>query len=91
MRNTCPVFKHEGGSIIMVCECREGLGSQEYCMLIREGHTVDAFMAHHCQPANFEIDQWCLQTTYHWQRRKTFMFIPLIWRKKRSKPLGLPK
>jgi nickel-dependent lactate racemase len=54
----------EGGSIIMVCECREGLGSQEYCALVREGHSVNEFMAHRCKPENFEIDQWCLQTTY---------------------------
>jgi len=54
----------EGGSIIMVCECREGLGSQEYCELVREGRSVDDFMAHRCIPENFEIDQWCLQTTY---------------------------
>ncbi len=54
----------DGGSIIMVCECREGLGSQEYCALVREGLTTDEFMAHRCRPENFEIDQWCLQTTY---------------------------
>jgi nickel-dependent lactate racemase len=54
----------EGGSIIMVCECREGLGSQEYCALVREGRSVDEFMAYRCKPENFEIDQWCLQTTY---------------------------
>jgi nickel-dependent lactate racemase len=54
----------EGGSIIMACECREGLGSKEYCALVREGRSVDQFMAHRCKPENFEIDQWCLQTTY---------------------------
>lgn len=54
----------EGGSIIMVCECREGLGSQEYRALVREGRSVDEFMAYRCKPENFEIDQWCLQTTY---------------------------
>lgn len=48
----------------MVCECREGLGSQEYCALVREGRSVDDFMMHRCKPENFEIDQWCLQTTY---------------------------
>jgi len=54
----------EGGSIIMACECREGLGSSEYCELVREGCSADEFMNQRCNPDNFEIDQWCLQTTY---------------------------
>ena len=53
-----------GGSIIMTCECREGLGSAEYCGMVKEGRSADEFMAHCCIPENFVIDQWCLQTTY---------------------------
>jgi lactate racemase len=53
-----------GGSIIMACECREGLGSQEYCSMIRKGHSADDFFSHYRKPENFVIDQWCLQTTY---------------------------
>ena len=53
-----------GGSIIMTCECREGLGSSEYCEMVREGRSVEDFVAHCCLPENFKIDQWCLQTTY---------------------------
>ena len=54
----------EGGAIIIACECREGLGSKEYCELVREGRSTDDFVAHCCKPENFKIDQWCLQTTY---------------------------
>ncbi len=54
----------EGGSIIIACECREGLGSEEYCEMVRAGRSTDDFVAHCCKPENFEIDQWCLQTTY---------------------------
>ena len=54
----------EGGAIIIACECREGLGSEEFCELVRKGHSTDDFIAHCCKPKNFKIDQWCLQTTY---------------------------
>lgn len=53
-----------GGAIIMLCECREGLGSGEYCELIHEGRSAEDFAAHCSLPDNFVIDQWCLQTTY---------------------------
>lgn len=53
-----------GGTILVTCGCAEGLGSAEYCDLIRQGRTPQEFVAHCCQPDNFVIDQWCLQTTY---------------------------
>ncbi len=53
-----------GGSIIVACECREGLGSPEYCQMVAQGFTPHQFNTHHGQPDNFVIDQWCLQTTY---------------------------
>lgn len=53
-----------GGSIIMACECREGLGSQAYCGMIRKGHSPEDFFNHYRQAENFVMDQWCLQTTY---------------------------
>ncbi len=54
----------ENGSIIMACECREGLGSDEYTELVRAGRSAADFIAHCRKPENFKIDQWCLQTTY---------------------------
>jgi nickel-dependent lactate racemase len=54
----------EGGTIVIACECREGLGSLEYCELVREGRSAEEFMALRSNPDNFVIDQWCLQTTY---------------------------
>jgi len=53
-----------GGTILVTCGCAEGLGSAEYCDLIRQGRSPADFVAHCCQPDNFVIDQWCLQTTY---------------------------
>jgi nickel-dependent lactate racemase len=53
-----------GGAVIIACECREGLGSEAYCEMIRKGDSPGDFFDHYCQPNNFIIDQWCLQTTY---------------------------
>lgn len=54
----------KGGSIIVACECREGLGSEEYSEMILEGNTPEQFFEKYSDPDRFEIDQWCLQTTY---------------------------
>jgi nickel-dependent lactate racemase len=54
----------KGGIIIIACECREGMGSTEYCKLIAEGNTPEEFFNIRSNPENFVIDQWCLQTTY---------------------------
>ena len=54
----------KGGAIIMACECREGLGSNEYCKLVTEGNTPEEFFNIRSNPQTFDIDQWCLQTTY---------------------------
>ena len=82
----------EGGSIIMVCECREGLGSQEYCELVLEGRSVDDFMAHRCIPDNFEIDQWCLQTTYQTlaKARNVYVYSPYLEKEELS-AIGITK
>lgn len=54
----------KGGAVVVTCGCREGLGSSEYCELVREGHTPESFFSHRGKPEHFVIDQWCLQTTY---------------------------
>jgi lactate racemase len=54
----------KGGAIIVACECREGLGSDEYCRMIAEGNSPEAFFNTYSDPQHFIIDQWCLQTTY---------------------------
>jgi nickel-dependent lactate racemase len=51
------------GAIVIACGCREGLGSEEYCRMVRQGRSPDEFFAHCCKPENFAMDQWCLQTT----------------------------
>ncbi|MGD9214867.1 MAG: nickel-dependent lactate racemase [Desulfobacteraceae bacterium] len=70
----------QGGAIIIACECREGLGSEEFCELVRQGHSSDDFVAHCRKPENFKIDQWCLQTTYQALAKaaRVYLFSPYL-------------
>jgi nickel-dependent lactate racemase len=54
----------KGGTIVVACECREGLGSPEFCGIIRSVCTPKEFIDGYCDPSNFVIDQWCAQNIY---------------------------
>jgi len=54
----------KGGAILVACECSEGLGSTEFCGIMRSNCTPDDFSRRHCDPSNFIIDQWCAQNIY---------------------------
>jgi len=54
----------KGGSILVACECREGLGSPEFCGILRSVCTPQEFFEGYCDPKNFVIDQWCAQNIY---------------------------
>ncbi len=54
----------EGGTIVVACECREGLGSEEFCRLMRSIDTPEEFFQRYSDPKNFVIDQWCAQNIY---------------------------
>jgi nickel-dependent lactate racemase len=53
-----------GGTIVVACECREGLGSLEFCGIMRSVCSPREFFGGYCDPANFVIDQWCAQNIY---------------------------
>jgi nickel-dependent lactate racemase len=53
-----------GGTIVVACECREGLGSPEFCGVLRGVCSFQEFSSRHCDPQNFVIDQWCAQNIY---------------------------
>lgn len=53
-----------GGTIVVVCECVEGLGSDEFCGIMRSVCSPAEFFEGHCDPENFVIDQWCAQNIY---------------------------
>jgi nickel-dependent lactate racemase len=54
----------EGGTIVVACECREGLGSPEFCGIMRSVCSPKEFFEGYCDPSNFVIDQWCAQNIY---------------------------
>lgn len=54
----------KGGTIVVTCECREGLGSPEFCGIMRSVCSPQEFFEGYCDPENFVIDQWCAQNVY---------------------------
>jgi len=54
----------KGGTIVVACECREGLGSPEFCGIMRTVSSPEAFFSHYSDPENLVIDQWCAQNIY---------------------------
>jgi len=53
-----------GGTIVVACECREGLGSPEFCGIIHSVCSPQEFFAGYCYPKDLVIDQWCAQNIY---------------------------
>ena len=54
----------KGGTILLACECREGLGNPEFCGILRSVCSPQEFFEGYCDPENFVIDQWCAQNIY---------------------------
>lgn len=54
----------KGGTIVVTCECREGLGSPEFSDIMRSVCSPQEFFEGYCDPKDFVIDQWCAQTIY---------------------------
>ena len=52
------------GAILVICGCKEGLGSKEFSSIMRSYPTPQDFNQHHSDPNNFIIDQWCAQNIY---------------------------
>ncbi len=53
-----------GGTIVVACDCREGLGSIEFCGIMRSVCSPREFFEGYCDPKNFVFDQWCAQNIY---------------------------
>ncbi len=54
----------KGGTILVACECKEGLGNPEFCGILRTVCSPQEFFEGYCDPENFVIDQWCAQNIY---------------------------
>jgi len=55
---------NKGGTIVVACECREGLGSPEFCGIMSSVCSPQEFNKRYCDPKDFVIDQWCVQNIY---------------------------
>jgi len=53
-----------GGTILVTCGCREGMGNEEFCGIMEHVCKPDDFFNHYCEPDNFVIDQWCAQNIF---------------------------
>jgi nickel-dependent lactate racemase len=54
----------KGGTIVVACECREGLGSPEFSGILRSVRNIGEFVERYSDPSDFVIDQWCAQKIY---------------------------
>ena len=50
-----------GGTIVVACECREGIGNPEFCDIMRSVSGYQDFTERYSDPKDFVIDQWCAQ------------------------------
>ena len=53
-----------GGTIVVACECREGLGNPEFCEIMRSWCGYHQFCEQYSDPKDFVIDQWCSQSIF---------------------------
>ncbi|MBU0733096.1 MAG: hypothetical protein KKG10_02975, partial [Proteobacteria bacterium] len=53
-----------GGTIIVACECREGIGSPEFRDIMCSVSNCREFSERYSDPKDFVIDQWCAQNLY---------------------------
>ena len=54
----------KGGTIVVTCECREGLGNPEFCGIMRSIYGYKEFYEKYHDPKDFIIDQWCAQNIF---------------------------
>ncbi|MBC8419112.1 MAG: nickel-dependent lactate racemase [Desulfobacterales bacterium] len=53
-----------GGTIIVACECREGIGGPEFRDIMCSVSNRREFSERYSDPKDFVIDQWCAQNLY---------------------------
>ncbi|MCB2192640.1 MAG: nickel-dependent lactate racemase [Deltaproteobacteria bacterium] len=53
-----------GGTVLWITKCAQGLGSEEYCRMVRLCATPQGFRERHSDPANFVVDQWGAQAYF---------------------------
>lgn len=68
----------KGGTILIACQCREGLGSSEFRRILRSVGGPQEFFETYSIPENFVIDQWGAQNIYQAMDHadKVFVYSP---------------
>lgn len=54
----------KGGTIVVACECREGIGGPEFRDIMCSVSNCREFSERYSDPKDFVIDQWCVQNIY---------------------------
>ena len=54
----------KGGTIVVACECREGIGGPEFRDIMCSVSNSREFSERYSDPKDFVIDQWCAQNLY---------------------------
>ena len=54
----------KGGTIVVACECREGIGNPEFRGIMGSVSNYQEFTEKYSDPKDFVIDQWCAQNIY---------------------------
>ncbi len=72
-----------GGTILLVCECAEGLGNAEFSGIMRSVSDYPEFVERYSDPADFVMDQWCAQSIFKVldHAGKVYVFAPGLDRK----------
>jgi nickel-dependent lactate racemase len=55
---------NRGGTIILACECREGLGGPEFSSILKNISKPEEFFQVYSRPEKFLKDQWCAQNIF---------------------------
>ncbi|MBN1105389.1 MAG: nickel-dependent lactate racemase [Deltaproteobacteria bacterium] len=53
-----------GGTVIMVCGCALGIGSDTYAELVKGCSSLEVFERKYSDPQNFVMDQWAVQSYF---------------------------
>jgi len=53
-----------GGTVILICGCAQGVGSQTYTQLVGACGGLEDFACRYADPRNFVMDQWAAQSYF---------------------------
>jgi nickel-dependent lactate racemase len=81
-----------GGTVIMVCGCALGIGSDTYAELVGACAGLEAFARKHADPENFVMDQWAAQSYFQVLKRigRVMVYSPALTAEQ-LKPFGVEK